>query len=89
MKVRFSNRQEFVVAGYKPTGDHFDSLLVGYFGQNQLFYSGRVRAGLTPMLRADVFKRLKPLGMGRCPFREPAEQQGQNESWGEGIPKRT
>jgi ATP-dependent DNA ligase len=28
VKVRFGNRQEFVVGGYRPSGDSFDALIV-------------------------------------------------------------
>ena len=37
IKVRFSRRQEFVIGGYKPTGDAFDSVLVGYFAGRRLY----------------------------------------------------
>lgn len=31
IKVRFNQRQEFVIGGYKPAGRSFDSVLVGYY----------------------------------------------------------
>jgi bifunctional non-homologous end joining protein LigD len=54
VKVKFSPRQEFVVGGYKPSASNFDSILVGYFDKRRLNFAGRVRAGFTPHLRAEV-----------------------------------
>jgi bifunctional non-homologous end joining protein LigD len=85
VKVRFSKRQELVVGGYKPGGDGFDSILVGYFARARLLYAGKVRAGFTPKLRADIFKRLRPLEVDTCPFANLPNSGGKRSHWGEGI----
>jgi bifunctional non-homologous end joining protein LigD len=85
VKVRFSKRQEFVVGGDKPGGDGFDSLLVGYYERGRLFYAGKVRAGLTPKLRADLFRRLRLLDTAACPFANLPNSKGNASHWGEGI----
>ena len=83
VKVKFSARQEFVVGGYKPAGDLFDSLLVGYYDGRALKYAGKVRAGLTPYVRAAVFDRIAPFATPRCPFVNLPT--GKTSHWGEGI----
>lgn len=84
IKVRFSKRQEFVVGGFKPAGGNFDSLLVGYFDNGSLLYAGKVRAGFTSALRADVWQRISPLLLPRCPFVNLPNSTGKSH-WGEGI----
>jgi bifunctional non-homologous end joining protein LigD len=36
-----SKRQEFVIGGYKPAGESFDSVLVGYYEMRPFFYAGK------------------------------------------------
>jgi bifunctional non-homologous end joining protein LigD len=83
VKVRFNLRQEFVVGGYKPAGDSFDSLLTGYYEGRKLLYAGKVRAGLTPQQRATLIDRLRPLAASRCPFANLPNAKSSH--WGEGI----
>jgi bifunctional non-homologous end joining protein LigD len=85
LKVRFSKRQEFVVGGYKPGAEGFESLLVGYYERKRLLYASKVRAGLTPKVRADIFKRLRPLETAHCPFANLPNSKGKTSHWGEGI----
>jgi bifunctional non-homologous end joining protein LigD len=84
LKVKFSPRQEFVVGGYRPGGDTFDSILVGYYRGRDLQFASKVRAGFTPHTRAELFRRIAGLEIRRCPFANlpNAENRGR---WGEGI----
>jgi bifunctional non-homologous end joining protein LigD len=83
LKVKFNRRQEFVVGGYKPSGTTFESLLVGYYEGRKLMFAGKVRAGLTPRVRNDVFERIAPHQQTRCPFANlPNSTKGH---WGEGV----
>jgi bifunctional non-homologous end joining protein LigD len=84
VKVKFNRRQEFVIGGYKPAGNLFDSLLVGYFDRRRFFYAGKVRAGLTPRTRAEVFERLREYTIATCPFVNLPNSTGKSH-WGEGI----
>src|SRR5262249_33002524 len=68
IKVRFARRQEFVVGGFKPNASNFESLIVGVYERSKLLCAGKVRNGLTPHVRGDLFHRLKPLVTPRCPF---------------------
>ena len=68
MKVKFNRRQEFVVGGFKPAAGGFESLLVGYYEGRKLMFASKVRAGLTPHTRADLFPLLKaPLQINKSP----------------------
>jgi ATP-dependent DNA ligase len=51
----------------------------------KLSYAGKVRAGFTPLLRAEVFRRLKPLRTSSCPFVNLPNSAGKTSHWGEGI----
>ena len=54
-RLKFNRRQEFVVGGFKPNADGFESLLVGYYEGRKLMFASKVRAGLTPHIRAELF----------------------------------
>jgi DNA ligase D-like protein (predicted ligase) len=83
IKVKFNLRQEFVIGGYTPNATNFESLVVGYYEQRRLHFAGRVRAGLTPSVRAEIFRRIAGDRLDRCPFVDlPNTREGH---WGEGV----
>jgi bifunctional non-homologous end joining protein LigD len=83
VKVKFNRRQEFVVGGFKPNATHLESLLVGYYEGTKLHFASKVRAGLTPHVRAELFEQLSKDQTPRCPFVNlPSSRTGH---WGEGI----
>ena len=82
-KLKLQHRQEFVIGGYKPDRDTFQSLVVGYYEGKSLHFAGRVRAGFTPAHRAALFNRIKPLAIPMCPF--PDLPTGKTSHWGEGV----
>ena len=83
LKVKFSRRQEFVVGGYKPANNGFDSVLVGYYEGRRLYYAGKVRAGFTAHSRGELMRRLAPLGRRSCPFVNLPSTRSSH--WGEGV----
>jgi len=83
VKVKFSPRQEFVIGGYKPNASNLDSILVGYFEKRRFYFAGRVRAGFTPHMRAEVMRRIADHSTARCPFVD-LPNTGKSH-WGEGI----
>ena len=83
LKVKFNRRQEFVVGGFKPNPASFESLLVGYYDRGKLYFAGKVRAGLTPRRRDELFRAMAPLGLARCPFVNLPNSGASH--WGEGI----
>ena len=82
--VKFTRRQEFVIGGYKPSAPNFESILVGYYDGGRLSLAGKVRAGLTPHVRAELYARLVPLVTASCPFVN-LPNSTRRSRWGEGI----
>jgi len=82
-KYRVDLRQEFVVGGYVPSNLGVDSLVVGVYGDNGLRYAARVRAGLVPATRREVFERIKHLRTPKCPFVNLPEAEAGR--WGQGL----
>ena len=67
-KYRINLGQEFVIGGYIPSHLGVDSLVVGFYRGKDLIYAARVRAGLVPATRREVFERIKHLETPKCPF---------------------
>jgi bifunctional non-homologous end joining protein LigD len=84
IKVRFHQRQEFVIGGYKPAGGSFDSVLVGYYEGAKFSFAGKVRAGFTPATRVLVWSRIDGTRIEKCPFVNLPNSEGKSH-WGEGI----
>jgi ATP-dependent DNA ligase len=81
--------QELVIGGYTSGSHGIDALVVGFYNGDALTYAARVRAGLVPATRHELFSRLKPLIVERCPFANlPESKSGR---WGQGLtaPKMT
>lgn len=82
-KIRVNRGQEFVIGGYTFGGTTFDALVFGYYDGDKLMYAGRTRSGLTPQVRSELMKRIKPLETIECPFANlPEEKAGR---WGAGL----
>jgi bifunctional non-homologous end joining protein LigD len=83
VKLRLNRGQEFVVGGYVPAGDSFDSIIFGYYEGKDLKYAARVRNGFVPHSREALLKRLRGLQREGCPFSNlPETRKGR---WGEGL----
>jgi ATP-dependent DNA ligase len=82
-KYRINLGQEFVVGGYVPSHLGVDSLVVGFYRGKDLIYAARVRAGLVPATRREVFNRIKHLETPRCPFTNLPELSAGR--WGQGL----
>lgn len=83
-KLKLERQQEFVIGGYRPSGNSsVDALLVGYFDGKELRFAAKVRAGLVPHTRSEFARKLKPLQVKDCPFVDlPTEGSSR---WGGGI----
>ena len=67
VKYRLNQGQEFVIGGYVP--DHpFDSIIVGYYREDKLYYAGKVRNGFVPHTSKEVFQRFKGRKVDAYPF---------------------
>jgi bifunctional non-homologous end joining protein LigD len=84
VKLKLDRQQEFVIGGYRPGYGSVDALVIGYYEDKQLKFAGKVRAGLVPHARREVFARLKALHTPRCPFAD-LPTTGKSR-WGGGIP---
>jgi DNA ligase D-like protein (predicted ligase) len=82
-KYRINLGQEFVIGGYIPSNLGVDSLVVGFYRGKDLIYSARVRAGLIPATRREVFEKLKHLKTVKCPFTNLPELT--DGRWGQGL----
>ncbi|TJZ73799.1 DNA ligase D [Chitiniphilus eburneus] len=75
LKVKCSQRQEFVIGGYtEPSGSRngFGALLLGvHDAEGRLVYAGRVGTGFNEATLATLAARLKPLKQRQAPFDNP------------------
>src|SRR5271154_4786346 len=82
-KMRVNLGQGFVVGGYPPSATIFDAMVIGYYEGKKLIYGARVRNGLTPATKVQLFKILKPYETDKCPFSNLPEQRAGR--WGAGL----
>jgi DNA ligase D-like protein (predicted ligase) len=83
MKMRVNRGQELIIAGYTPSPNNFDALVIGYYEGSRLIYAARTRNGFTPSSRAELFKKIKPLEIKECPFANLPEKKAGR--WGAGL----
>lgn len=82
-KMRINIGQEFVIGGFTLGSNGIDALVVGFYEGGKLIYAARVRAGLVPASRRELYQRLKPLIVKICPFVNlPEVSPGR---WGQGL----
>jgi len=82
-KKRLNIGQEFVLGRFTPGSNGIDALVVGFYSGNALTYTARVRAGLVPATRRELYSRLKPFIVEKCPFANlPESKSGR---WGQGL----
>lgn len=83
-KLKLERQQEFVIGGYRPSGDSsVDALLVGYFDDQTLKFAGKVRAGLVPHVKRQLAQTLNGLQVNRCPFIDLPNDG--SSRWGGGV----
>jgi bifunctional non-homologous end joining protein LigD len=74
VKVKCGKRQEFVIGGYTdPAGSRtgFGALLLGYYEDDKLLYSGRVGTGFNEATLKDIHAELKARERKTPPFDNP------------------
>ena len=81
LKIKNRSSQEFVIGGWLPgegrRTDRIGALLVGYYEDRELVFSGRVGTGFTERTLSELADRLGPLRTERSPFaRGPAPPRG-------------
>ncbi len=69
LKLKLTNEEEFVIAGYTPgERDYFGSLAVGFYEGDDLVYCGNVGTGFDEKTLASLWKLLEPLKTAKRPF---------------------
>jgi bifunctional non-homologous end joining protein LigD len=71
LKIKCSDRQEFVVTGYKNSTvgpGLIGALALGYYQDGALRYAGRVGTGFTQKTSRELYRRLQPLRQDKPPF---------------------
>ncbi len=71
LKVKCNRRQEFVIVGYTPpegTRAGFGALLLGYYENGDLVYSGRVGTGFADAALKNLAKRLRAVRRSTSPL---------------------
>jgi DNA ligase D-like protein (predicted ligase) len=68
VKMRVNEGQEFVIGGYIPGPHGLDSIVIGFYRDDQLIYVARVRNGFVPASRRAVYNKIKGLAITDCPF---------------------
>jgi len=82
-KKRLNIGQEFVIGGFTQGSHGIDALVVGFYSGKALMYAARVRAGLVPATRRELYSRLKPVIVQKCPFANLPELN--SGRWGQGL----
>ncbi|HEY2990597.1 MAG TPA: non-homologous end-joining DNA ligase [Candidatus Binatia bacterium] len=75
-KYRIHHAQEFVIGGYAPGADGFESLLAGYYQKDKLLFIGKIKNGFVSRTRREIAARFKGLETDLCPFANLPEKKG-------------
>jgi bifunctional non-homologous end joining protein LigD len=71
LKIKCTQRQEFVACGFTPSSAlprAVGSLVLGYYENGRLMHAGRTGTGFTGTTAREVWKRLQPLRIAKPPF---------------------
>lgn len=82
VKLKCSNRQEFIIVGFTRAGSEIGSLLIGLHDDDgRLLYAGRVQSGLDRRARVRLLHRLLPLALPEASASLPAIRKGLSINW--------
>jgi bifunctional non-homologous end joining protein LigD len=69
VKIKATNRQEFVICGFTHgEREHFSSLVLGLYEKGKLVHVGQVGTGFTNKSLGEIYARLEPLITSKSPF---------------------
>lgn len=71
LKIKTENRQEVIIGGFtKNEGStkEFSSLLIGFYQNKKLVFSGKIGTGFTAKLQKELMEKFEPLIISNCPF---------------------
>jgi bifunctional non-homologous end joining protein LigD len=72
LKVKTTQRQESVIAGYtqgRASRQHFGALILGLYENDDLVYVGHTGSGFNQKTLSEVWNKLQSLVTNKCPFR--------------------
>lgn len=72
------------MGGYTPGVSPFDPLIVGCYEGHNLKFVAKVRNGIVPRLRHDVFERFVGIETNKCPFAKLPEKRRTMCAYGAG-----
>jgi bifunctional non-homologous end joining protein LigD len=82
LKIKCTDRQEFVIGGFAPSTNDAHSigaLALGYYDGGKLHYAGRTGTGFTHASARSIYKALKPLLRDKSAFDGvPVSERGKN-----------
>ncbi|MGK7391642.1 MAG: DNA ligase D [Candidatus Cyclobacteriaceae bacterium M2_1C_046] len=76
LKIKAQRYQEVIIGGYtrnENTSKKFSALLVGIFEDDEFISVATVGTGFTNKIQDELLKKLEPLIIEECPFKEPPE----------------
>jgi bifunctional non-homologous end joining protein LigD len=76
IKYRINQGQELVAGGYIPGPDGFQSLLAGYYENDELLFIAKIKNGFVPRTKREIAARFKALETDLCPFANLPERKG-------------
>ncbi len=71
LKIKTEGRQEVVIGGFTKNENSsklFSSLLVGFYKNKDLIFTGKIGTGFPNKLQEELMKKFKPLIIAKCPF---------------------
>jgi bifunctional non-homologous end joining protein LigD len=85
LKIKVTDNQEFVIAGYEPSATATRSLralILGYFDKGEFRYAGRVGTGFKVSVERDLLKKLDAVKSEKMPFKAlPEEERRRKVKW--------
>lgn len=83
VKIKATNEQEFVIAGFTHgERDYFSSLVLGTYDDGKLVHVGQVGTGFNERTLRDIYDRMKPLIIDKSPFSGGiTNRQGRGITW--------
>lgn len=71
LKIKTESRQEVIIGGFTKNENSpkkFSSLLIGFYQDKKLFFSGKIGTGFTAKLQKELMEKFEPLIIPDCPF---------------------
>ena len=82
LKIKVTNRQEFVICGFTHgERQYFSSLVLGVYDDGQLEHVGQVGTGFTDASLPEIYAQLEPRIVEKSPFAQKMKRQLRDITW--------